>query len=133
MGSVKSRSQEHCIETFSAVRSRLPCTLRLCAAMLKNQRQFFCLFRFLIFHIGKITIRPLTVFINSAMFFDTFTIAKKSLTLKMKKVIKQMNSLEDKLGFKLFNRTNHGITLTPAAGILCREAKILTERFNTAV
>ena len=63
----------------------------------------------------------------------SFGKAADKLFISAPAVIKQMNSLENKLRLKLFNRTNHGVTLTPAAGILCREAKILTTRFNTAV
>ena len=63
----------------------------------------------------------------------SFGKAADKLFISAPAVIKQMNSLEHKLGFKLFNRTNHGITLTPAASILCREARILTKRFDTAV
>lgn len=33
-------------------------------------------------------------------------------------VIKQINALEQHLNVKLFNRINHGITLTPAGSVL---------------
>ena len=63
----------------------------------------------------------------------SFGKAADKLFLSTPAIIKQMNALERKLGFRLFHRSNHGITLTPAASILCREAKILAQRFDSAV
>ena len=45
----------------------------------------------------------------------SFGKAADKLFISAPAVIKQMNSLENKLGLKLFNRTNPGVTLTPAA------------------
>jgi len=63
----------------------------------------------------------------------SFGKAAEKLFLSTPAVIKQMNVLEHKLGLRLFQRDNRGVTLTPAAGILCREAKILAQRFESAV
>ncbi|MDO4554509.1 MAG: LysR family transcriptional regulator [Lachnospiraceae bacterium] len=47
--------------------------------------------------------------------------------------MKQINSLENRIGVKLFVRTNHGISLTPAGEELYKQAKKLIAAGNAAI
>ena len=51
----------------------------------------------------------------------SFTKASQKLYMTHTALIKQMNNLEERLNVKLFHRTNHGITLTPAGQVLYSE------------
>ena len=53
----------------------------------------------------------------------SFNTAAEKLFVSSTAVIKQINALEQHLNMKLFNRINHGITLTPADSVLYRHAK----------
>lgn len=58
----------------------------------------------------------------------SFTKAEESLFLSKQALKKQIDSLEEELGFTLLIRTRQGITLTPAGEEFCRSArKILDE------
>lgn len=63
----------------------------------------------------------------------SFNKAAEKLFISSTAVIKQINSLEAHLDLKLFNRTNHGITLTPAGSVLYRHAKNIIEYSSNAV
>lgn len=53
----------------------------------------------------------------------SFTRAAKDGYITSSAVVQQINLLEKRLGVKLFLRTNHGISLTPAGSVLEKEAE----------
>lgn len=53
----------------------------------------------------------------------SFSAAAQALYVTPTAVIKQMNLLEARLGVKLFNRSHHGLTLTPAGESLLVDAR----------
>lgn len=57
----------------------------------------------------------------------SFNKAAEKLFISSTAVIKQMNALEKHLDMQLFDRTNHGILLTPAGKVIYKHAKILFE------
>ncbi len=63
----------------------------------------------------------------------SFNKAAEKLFISSTAVIKQINVLEVHLDMKLLNRTNHGITLTPAGSVLYRHAKNIIEYSANAV
>lgn len=63
----------------------------------------------------------------------SFNKAAEKLFISSTAVIKQINALEAHLDMKLLNRTNHGITLTPAGSVLYRRAKNIIEYSANAV
>ena len=63
----------------------------------------------------------------------SFNKAAEKLFISSTAVIKQINALEAHLDIKLLNRTNHGITLTPAGSVLYRHAKNIIEYSDNAV
>ncbi|MBD5111563.1 MAG: LysR family transcriptional regulator [Ruminococcaceae bacterium] len=63
----------------------------------------------------------------------SFNKAAEKLFISSTAVIKQINALETHLDIKLLNRTNHGITLTPAGSILYRHAKNIIEYSANAI
>ena len=52
----------------------------------------------------------------------SFSKAAERLYLTHTAVIKQLNSLEGRMGVRLLERSNHGVTLTPAGEVFYREA-----------
>lgn len=63
----------------------------------------------------------------------SFNKAAEKLFVSSTAVIKQINALEQHLNMKLFNRTNHGITLTPAGSVLYRHAKNIIAYSESAI
>ena len=63
----------------------------------------------------------------------SFTKASEKLYISATAVMKQINSLEDRLGFKLFERTPHGVKLTKAGEIIYRQGKIISQLADEAV
>ena len=63
----------------------------------------------------------------------SFNKAAEKLFVSSTAVIKQINALEAHLDIKLLNRTNHGITLTPAGSVFYRHAKNIIEYSANAV
>ncbi len=63
----------------------------------------------------------------------SFNKAAEKLFVSSTAVIKQINALEAHLDLKLLNRTNHGITLTPAGSVLYLHAKKIIEYSANAV
>lgn len=63
----------------------------------------------------------------------SFNKAAEKMFISSTAVIKQINALETHLDIKLLNRTNHGITLTPAGSILYRHAKNIIEYSANAI
>ena len=63
----------------------------------------------------------------------SFSRAAKSLYISPTAVMKQVNALEEHLGLQLFDRTSHGVQLTPGGEVICREAKKMIEFSRQAV
>lgn len=63
----------------------------------------------------------------------SFNKAAEKLFISSTAVIKQMNALENHLNMQLFDRTNHGILLTPAGRVIYKHAKILFEYSEKAI
>ena len=63
----------------------------------------------------------------------SFTKASEKLFTSPNALIKQVNLLEDKLGVSLFQRTNHGITLTEAGKSLYQDARRIIDLSRQAV
>ena len=55
----------------------------------------------------------------------SFNKAAEALFISAPAIIQQINLLEESCGFKLFTRTNHGVSLTPAGKSLCEDTKTL--------
>lgn len=68
----------------------------------------------------------LTVFV-CAVDCGSFTKAAEKLFISSTAVMKQINSLEARLGLKLIDRTRHGIRLTAAGEVIYKDAKFLFE------
>lgn len=63
----------------------------------------------------------------------SFTKAAEKLYISATAVMKQINALEDHLGLKLVDRTNHGIRLTAAGESIYKDAKVLFDYSQKAV
>lgn len=63
----------------------------------------------------------------------SFNKAAEKMFVSSTAVIKQINALENHLNIKLFNRTNHGVMLTPAGSVLYRHAKQIIKYSANAV
>ena len=63
----------------------------------------------------------------------SFSKAADKLFLSTTAIIKQMNTLEKQLDLKLLNRTNHGVTLTPAGNVIYKHAKFMVDYAEKAV
>ncbi len=63
----------------------------------------------------------------------SFSKAAEKLYLSTTAVIKQINGLEKHLDLKLVERTNHGVSLTPAGNVIYRHAKQLLAQSAMAV
>jgi DNA-binding transcriptional LysR family regulator len=63
----------------------------------------------------------------------SFTKAAQMLFLSPPAVTQQINALEDQLGFKLFNRSNKGVSLTDAGRNFYDDAKQIVEFSNKAI
>ncbi len=63
----------------------------------------------------------------------SFSRAADKLYISPNAVLKQINSLEERLGVKLFTRTHRGIELTEGGKILYKEAEFIINYCNNAV
>lgn len=63
----------------------------------------------------------------------SFSKAAEKLYLSTTAVIKQMNTLEKHLELQLLNRTNHGVTLTPAGNVIYKHAKFMIDYADQAL
>ncbi|MCC8061042.1 MAG: LysR family transcriptional regulator [Clostridiales bacterium] len=66
----------------------------------------------------------LDAFINAAD-MGSFAKAAEAMYISSPALIQQINLLEGRCGFKLFMRSNHGVTLTPAGKSLYEDAKTI--------
>lgn len=63
----------------------------------------------------------------------SFSKAAETMYISAPAVIQQVNLLEDRCGFKLFLRSNHGVTLTPAGQSICQDAKAIVQLSENAI
>ena len=63
----------------------------------------------------------------------SFAKAAETLFISSPAVIQQVNLLEGRCGFQLFERTNHGVTLTPAGRSLYEDAKTIIKLSGDAL
>lgn len=63
----------------------------------------------------------------------SFTKAAEALFITPPAVMKQINSLEDRLGITLFDRSNHGLKLTEAGKSFFQDAKYIIDYSNRAI
>lgn len=63
----------------------------------------------------------------------SFSKAAEILFISPPAVMKQINALESRLGVLLFERTNHGLTLTNAGKSFLQDAKYITEYSSRAI
>ncbi len=74
----------------------------------------------------------LTTFISVAE-SGSFTKAAEALFITPPAVMKQINSLEERLGITLFDRSNHGLQLTDAGKSFFQDAKYIIDYSNRAI
>ncbi|MDE7406235.1 MAG: LysR family transcriptional regulator [Clostridiales bacterium] len=74
----------------------------------------------------------LTTFISVAE-NDSFTKAADALFITPTAVMKQINTLEERLGITLFDRTNHGLQLTEAGKSFLQDAKYIIDYSDRAI
>lgn len=74
----------------------------------------------------------LDTFIKTAD-LGSFGKAAEALFISSPAIIQQINLLEERCGFRLFERTNHGVTLTPAGKSLYEDAKTIIRLSDDAV
>ena len=63
----------------------------------------------------------------------SFNQAAVKLFISPTAVMKRINKLENQIGVKLFERTRHGVCLTAAGEVVCREMERLSEEMNRAL
>ena len=63
----------------------------------------------------------------------SFTKAADALFITPTAVMKQINALEERLGFALFDRNNHGLRLTEAGKSFLQDAKYIVDYSDRAV
>lgn len=63
----------------------------------------------------------------------SFSQAAEKLFVSIPAVIKQINTLEGKLGFPLLIRSHQGVSVTPAGRLMYNEAKLLLSHFQESV
>lgn len=63
----------------------------------------------------------------------SFTKAAEALFITPPAVMKQINSLEERLGITLFDRTNHGLQLTDAGKSFLQDARYIIDYSNRAI
>lgn len=74
----------------------------------------------------------LTTFISVAE-SGSFTKTAESLYITPTAVMKQINALEERIGFVLFSRTNHGLSLTEAGKSFLQDAKYIVDYSERAI
>lgn len=78
---------------------------------------------------GTMYNRYLKIFIQVAD-SGSFSKAAEGMYISPNAVIKQINRYEEHLGFPLFNRTNHGISLTEEGSIIYAEGKKIIRKYD---
>ena len=68
----------------------------------------------------------LSVFLTVAN-CGSFSKAAERLFISPTAVMKQINTLESRLALPLLTRSSHGVRLTPAGEIICKDAQFLTD------
>lgn len=63
----------------------------------------------------------------------SFSKAAEAMYISAPAVIQQINLLESRCGFKLFLRSNHGVTLTPAGQSIYQDAKAIVQLSENAL
>lgn len=63
----------------------------------------------------------------------SFSKAAEKMYITSVSVMNQINSLEKRVGVKLFERTNHGVVLTEAGQSLCHDARQMIAASDTAI
>ena len=74
----------------------------------------------------------LTTFISVAE-SGSFTKAAEALFITPTAVMKQINTLEERIGITLFARTNHGLQLTEAGKSFLQDARYVIDYSNRAI
>ena len=81
---------------------------------------------------GQVYNPQLTTFISVAE-NGSFTKAADALFITPTAVMKQINTLEERLGITLFDRTNHGLQLTEAGKSFLQDAKYIIDYSDRAI
>lgn len=76
--------------------------------------------------------RQLQTFLYAAD-FGSFSKTAEKLFITPASVMNQINALENRIGVRLLERTNHGIELTPAGRSIYKDAKHIIEDADTAI
>ncbi|MCD8068324.1 MAG: LysR family transcriptional regulator [Lachnospiraceae bacterium] len=63
----------------------------------------------------------------------SFSKAEEELFLSKQALKKQIDTLEDEVGFPLVSRNRQGITLTPAGEVFCKEARRILAELNAVI
>ena len=78
------------------------------------------------------SIQRLPVFLEAAR-QKNFSAAAKELCISQTAVSQQIKQLEQELGFRLFDRSRKGVSLTPAGEIYYRQCRQVMSSYNSAV
>ena len=78
------------------------------------------------------SIKRLPFFLSAAKYLN-FTEAASEQFISQTAMSLQIKKYEEELGFKLFNRSNTGVTLTKAGGYLYKRCQYITADYNQAV
>ena len=78
------------------------------------------------------SIKRLPFFLSAAKYLN-FTEAANEQFISQTAMSLQIKKYEEELGFKLFNRSNTGVTLTKAGGYLYKRCQYITADYNQAV
>ena len=78
------------------------------------------------------SIKRLPFFLSAAKYLN-FTEAANEQFISQTAMSLQIKKYEEELGFKLFNRSNTGVTLTKAGGYLFKRCQYITADYNQAV
>lgn len=75
------------------------------------------------------SIKRLPFFLSAAKYLN-FTEAANEQFISQTAMSLQIKKYEEELGFKLFNRSNTGVTLTKAGGYLYKRCQYITADYN---
>lgn len=82
---------------------------------------------------GATLYNPILSTFISVVESGSFTQAAEALFITPPAVMKQINSLEERLGITLFDRSNHGLQLTDAGKSFFQDAKYIIDYSNRAI
>ena len=82
---------------------------------------------------GATLYNPILSTFISVVESGSFTKAAEALFITPPAVMKQINSLEERLGITLFDRSNHGLQLTDAGKSFFQDAKYIIDYSNRAI